>query len=70
MPSHTDAIAFAHDWASSWNSHDLPAVLAHFADDVVFTSPVAARVIPESDGVIRGKAALTAYWAEALQLIP
>jgi ketosteroid isomerase-like protein len=45
-------------------------VLGHFADDVVFTSPVAARVVPGSAGVIRGKQALRAYWTEALRRIP
>jgi hypothetical protein len=28
-------------------------VLDHFHDDVVFTSPVAARMVPESGGVVR-----------------
>ena len=50
--------------------HDLEKVLNHFADNVVFTSPVAAQVLNDSDGVIRGKAALRAYWAEGLRRIP
>ena len=49
---------FADEWVRAWNSHDVEAVLAHFHDDVVFTSPVAARVLPESMGVVRGKSAL------------
>ena len=40
------------------------------ADGVVFCSPVAARVIAGSDGVIRGKDALRDYWAHALGLVP
>jgi hypothetical protein len=43
---------------------------AAFADDVVFTSPVAARFLDGSDGVVRGKVALRAYWAEGLRRIP
>jgi hypothetical protein len=66
----TDADAFAQRWAADWNAHDLDALLRHFADDVVFTSPVAAQLIPGSDGVIRGQAALRAYWAEGLRRIP
>ena len=31
------ALAFAQQWLSEWNAHDLDAVLRHFADDVVFT---------------------------------
>jgi hypothetical protein len=46
------------------------AVLAHFHDDVVFTSPVAADVVPESAGVVRGKAALREYWRAAVQAVP
>ena len=53
---------FTEDWLAAWNGHDIDAVLAHFHDDVVFTSPIAARVVPESGGMVRGKAALRAYW--------
>lgn len=61
---------FADDWVRAWNSHDVEAVLAHFHDDVVFTSPVAARVLPESNGVVHGKEALRHYWTTALALLP
>jgi hypothetical protein len=61
---------FAEDWLAAWNSRDVEAVLDHFHDDVVFSSPVAARVVPESKGVVRGKAALRAYWKAALQTMP
>jgi ketosteroid isomerase-like protein len=62
--------AFADDWLRAWNRHDVDAVLTHFHDDVVFTSPVAARVIPDSKGVVHGKAALREYWRAALETIP
>ena len=62
--SYTDA------WVRAWNAHDVEALLDHFADDVVFTSPVAARVIPASGGVVRGKAALREYWTTALKALP
>jgi SnoaL-like domain len=45
-------------------------VLSHFADDAVFTSPLADRVMPGSGGVIRGKEALRRYWTEALRHNP
>ncbi len=64
------AQSFAVEWERAWNEHDLEAVLAHFADDVTFTSPVAARVVPESGGVVRGKEALRAYWSTALSKMP
>jgi RimJ/RimL family protein N-acetyltransferase/ketosteroid isomerase-like protein len=65
-----DPDEFATTWAAAWNSHDVEAVLAHFADDIVFTSPVAPRVVPGSDGVLRGKAALRDYWTTALRGLP
>ncbi|MUL63977.1 DUF4440 domain-containing protein [Mycobacterium sp. CBMA 234] len=65
-----DAEAFAQDWCQAWNAHDVEAVLAHFHDDVVFTSPVAARIVPESGGVVRGKDALRQYWTAALAALP
>jgi hypothetical protein len=61
---------FAAGWARAWNAHELEAVLAHFADDATFASPAAARIVPGSDGIVRGKAALRDYWAEGLRLIP
>ncbi|MEP7026848.1 MAG: nuclear transport factor 2 family protein [Actinomycetota bacterium] len=67
---HDDAQKFADRWAAAWNSHDVEAVLSHFADDAVFTSPVAAQLLAGSDGVIRGKAALRDYWLEGLRRIP
>jgi hypothetical protein len=62
------AEAFAQEWVAGWNSHDLDRILAHYADDVVFRSPVAERIL--GDGVMRGKAALRGYWSKGLSLIP
>jgi hypothetical protein len=69
MPT-PDPNRYAEQWVRAWNAHDIEAVLDHFADDVVFTSPVAVRVVPESGGVVRGKAALRDYWAAALKTLP
>jgi hypothetical protein len=65
MPT-PDPKSYADRWVRAWNAHDVEAVLDHFHDDVVFTSPVAARVVPESGGVVRGKVALRDYWSTAL----
>ena len=45
MPT-PDPQTFADAWVRAWNDHDVEAVLAHFHDDVLFSSPVAARVSP------------------------
>ena len=65
-----DPAGFSADWVAAWNAHDLDALLSHFHDDVVFTSPVAAQIVPGSGGVLRGKDALRAYWTEGLRRIP
>jgi hypothetical protein len=61
---------FAAEWAAAWNRHDVDALLAHFHDDVVFTSPIAAELVPGSAGVVNGKAALREYWCTALAAVP
>jgi hypothetical protein len=66
---HAEARAFAEQWAKDWNAHDVDALVGHFTDDVVFTSPVAMRLLG-GDGVIRGKKALRGYWLEGIRLIP
>ena len=64
-----DPYAFAARWCAQWNAHDLEGLLTHFTDDVVFTSPVAGRILG-GDGIVRGKAALRAYWRLGLDKIP
>ena len=57
-------------WVQGWNAHDLDQVLSHFADDVVFTSPVAEQLLANSVGVIRGKIALAPTGGRAYRRIP
>jgi ketosteroid isomerase-like protein len=59
--------SFAHGWIDAWNARDVEAVLAHYADDVLFTSPTAMQFLPESGGTVRGKDALRNYWTIALR---
>ncbi|MQP76764.1 DUF4440 domain-containing protein [Stenotrophomonas sp. MYb238] len=65
-----DPSQFAARWAAAWNAHDVEAVLAHFHDDAVFASPFARQLLPETGGVLRGKAAIRAYWSAGLARIP
>lgn len=58
------AQAFAGRWVEEWNRKDVEAVLTHFADDVVFTSPTAAATI--GTATVQGKEALRAYWLAAI----
>jgi len=54
------AQSFARAWVAAWNARDVEAVLSHYAEDAVFVSPRATRLM----GVARmeGKAALRTYW--------
>ena len=60
-----DAGAFVQRWIAAWNRRDLDAVLAHYAPEVRFFSPVAAEVAGAA--AIEGKEALAAYWQQALR---
>jgi ketosteroid isomerase-like protein len=62
--------AFAQAWIEAWNQHDLEAILSHYAEDIVFISPAAAKITGDASGRVAGKAALAAYWGEALRRIP
>ena len=57
---------FAAEWIEAWNAHDLDAILAHYADDIVFHSPRIALVMGEKIDAVAGKPALANYWGKAL----
>jgi hypothetical protein len=65
-----DAVEFSRIWEAAWNARDVEAVLTHFAEDAVFTSPIAPRVGFAADGVVRGRNALRQYWLAALEKNP
>ena len=61
---------FADDWVRAWNSHDLDAIMSHYAPQVVLTSPVAARLLNNEAGVVAGKSALRSYFECGLKPTP
>jgi SnoaL-like domain len=54
----------ANEWVRLWNARDVEGVLRHYHDRVVFRSPLAVRVA--GTPVLDGKAALRAYWTQAV----
>jgi hypothetical protein len=60
-----EAVEYAHRWANAWNRLDVEAILEHFDDDVIFSSPKALEAV----GVptVHSKEALRNYWTQALQ---
>jgi hypothetical protein len=63
------ARTFAQRWIQAWNKHDLEAVLADYAEDVVLISPVVTQ-LDNPSGTIQGKAALRAYYKKGLERFP
>ena len=61
---------FAQEWAQEWNSHDLEKIMSHYADEVVLTSPTAARLLKDPAGKVVGKQALRNYFSVGLQAYP
>jgi len=60
-------MAFAESWIAAWNRRDVDAVLAHFAEEAQFVSPVAAKVVGRP--TLRNKKELEDYWRAALARI-
>ena len=59
-----EARIFAEQWAADWNELAVERVLAHFHDQVVFTSPTALAVVGVT--TVCGKQALRQYWNAAV----
>jgi ketosteroid isomerase-like protein len=57
---------FANEWLNAWNSHDLDAIMDHYAEDVVFYSPFIQKINNDPSGRIQGKEGLRAYFGRAL----
>jgi len=65
-----EARAFADEWYAAWNSHDLEAILAHYDEVLVFSSPNIKALGASPDGVLTGRDKVAAYWRKALDLRP
>ena len=60
----------ADHWVKAWNSHDMDRIMAHYDDEVVLISPVAAKMLGDPAGQVTGKAALRSYFERALAVYP
>ncbi len=64
------AHGFAKHWVDAWNGRDINAILSHYHDDFIMSSPKIAAIAGEPSGVLQGKSAVAAYWTKALSKIP
>jgi hypothetical protein len=60
----------ADHWIKAWNSHDVDAIMSHYASNVVLTSPAAAKLLEDPSGAVVGKDALRAYFKRGLEAYP
>ena len=70
MLTEAEVRKFADDWIRAWNSHDLEAIMSHYAPEVVLTSPTAAKLLGDSSGTIKCKQAVRSYFERGLQAFP
>jgi hypothetical protein len=70
MLSESEAREFAQGWVQSWNSYDLDGVMSHYAEEVVLTSPTAARLLGDPSGTVAGKEAVRSYFERGLKAYP
>ena len=62
------AIRFAEKHVSTWNSHDLEAILQMYAEEAELYSPLAVSL--RGDAGVRGRAALREYFEQGLRKYP
>jgi hypothetical protein len=60
----------AREWIEAWNHHDLDAIIAHYADDVEFTSPFVVKLLGNTSGTIKSKEVLKSYFEKGLAAYP
>lgn len=70
MIAEQTADKIAQEWIEAWNSHDLNAIIAHYANEVEFSSPFVTKLVGNLSGTIKGKKALRDYFAKGLAAYP
>lgn len=63
-------VTVARRWLQRFNARDLDGLLELYAEDAVHVSPKLRDRQPETRGEIRGKAALFAWWRDAMDRLP
>lgn len=60
----------AKHWFDAFNEHDLEKLLALYDDNAEHYSPKLKIRLPETNGLVRGKDALRAWWQDAFDRLP
>jgi ketosteroid isomerase-like protein len=67
LPSPKD---IAQKWFAAFNVQDIDALLSLYADDAQHFSPRLLKNHPETNGMIKGKAAMREWWQGAFDRMP
>ena len=67
LMTHETMMDFAARWIAHWNARDIESVLAHFAEDAQFVSPIAYRFVGRA--TLGNKEEIRAYWQAGLARI-
>jgi hypothetical protein len=59
-----------HDWIRAFNEQNIQNLLALYHNDAEHFSPKLKIHQPESNGFIKGKPAMKAWWADAFERLP
>jgi len=60
----------AKKWLHAFNEHNLENLLSLYHDDAIHFSPKLKIRHPETNGLIKGKNALRAWWKDAFERLP
>ena len=63
-------ITIANKWFDACNEHDLEKLLSLYHNNAEHYSPKLKIRMPETNGLVSGKAALRAWWKDAFDRLP
>ncbi len=63
-------VEIAKQWLACFERRDLDGLLALYAEDATHTSPKIRVRHPETGGLLRGKAAMRAWWQDSFDRLP
>ncbi len=60
----------AHQWIDAFNRHDLEGLLTLYDDQAEHYSPKLKMHLPQTNGLIKGKDELRAWWKDSFDRLP
>ncbi|MFI5384662.1 MAG: nuclear transport factor 2 family protein [Fimbriimonadales bacterium] len=61
---------YAKSWIEAWNAHEVEALGAHYAENVVFRSPFVPKLVDNPSCTIHGREAVLAYLSKGMETFP